>query len=248
LPASHIFICFSSKDEAVAREVVDALEADGLKCWISLRDVLPGQNYQEAIVHALEAARGIVFLFSEHSNKSEEIRKELSIGSSISVPVFPLRLGPIAPSGALRYELAIRQWIDIFPHRQHALARLAQTIKNAFDGAGANESERQLNRPLAAKAGAAATHPPAATKRSPGKKPAEAPRSPIIAADGRQFEAIRGLLARHIGPIAKVFVEKAVRQARTPDEFCEQLATHVTAPTDRISFVRAVREQLVGKP
>lgn len=53
MAAYHIFICFSSKDEAVAREVVEALEADGLTCWISFRDVLPGQNYQEAIVHAL---------------------------------------------------------------------------------------------------------------------------------------------------------------------------------------------------
>ena len=133
MPASHLFVCFSSKDEPIAREVVDSLEASGLKCWISLRDVLPGQNYQEAIVQAIESANGIVFLFSEHSNKSQEIRKELSIGGGINVPVFPLRLSPIAASGALRYELAIRQWIDIFPHRQQALAKVAQTIKDTID-------------------------------------------------------------------------------------------------------------------
>jgi len=131
-PASHLFICFSSKDEAVAREVVEFLEENGLKCWISLRDVAPGQNYQEAIVQAIETAQGIVFLFSEHSSRSGEIKKELSIGGSINVPVFPLRLAPIAPSGALRYELAIRQWIDIFPHRNYALGKLAETIKKAI--------------------------------------------------------------------------------------------------------------------
>src|SRR5271154_6059043 len=88
---SHIFVCFSSKDEAVARDVVEYLEAAGIKCWISLRDVPPGQNYQESIVQALEAAQGIVFLFSEASSKSGEIKKELSIGGSINAPVFPLR-------------------------------------------------------------------------------------------------------------------------------------------------------------
>jgi TIR domain len=102
LAASHIFICFSSKDEAIARGVVAFLESAGLKCWISLRDVLPGENYQESIVRAIEAAQGIVFLFSESSNLSGEIRKELSIGGSINVPVFPLRLSPVAPSTALR--------------------------------------------------------------------------------------------------------------------------------------------------
>ena len=245
MAGSHIFICFSSKDEAVAHEVVESLEADGLKCWISLRDVLPGQNYQEAIVQALEAASGIVFLFSEHSNKSLEIKKELSIGGSINVPVFPLRLSPIAPSGALRYELAVRQWIDIFPHRRHALARLAQTIKNAIDGAGQSESDLPLSRPLAVRTGTAAAKPPAGAKRSAAKRAASG--DPIIASGSQQFEAIRALLARHIGPIAKVFVEKAASEARTPDEFCEQLATHVAAPIDRSSFVRAVREQLAAK-
>jgi len=236
VPASHLFVCFSSKDEAVAREVVEALEADGLKCWISLRDVLPGQNYQEAIVQALETASGIVFLFSEHSNKSQEIRKELSIGGSINVPVFPLRLSPIAASGALRYELAIRQWIDIFPHRQHALAKLAQTIKDTIDQLQATESQAPPGRPPAAGSSAA-------PKRAPSKKPASA-RGPIIMSGSPQFEAIRALLARHIGPIAKVFVERAASQAGTQSEFCDQLASHVAAPAERAAFVRAVQEQL----
>ena len=237
MPDSHLFVCFSSKDEAVAREVVEALEASGLACWISLRDVLPGQNYQEAIVQALESASGIVFLFSEHSNKSQEIRKELSIGGSINVPVFPLRLSPIAASGALRYELAIRQWIDIFPHRQQALAKLAQTIKDTIDRPEAAERRKPLIR-------AAASGGSPAPKRSPSKKPAAAPPAPIIMSGSTQFEAIRALLARHIGPIAKVFVERAASQAGTASEFCDQLASHVAAPADRAAFVRAVQEQL----
>lgn len=235
---SHLFVCFSSKDETVAREVVESLEADDLKCWISLRDVLPGQNYQEAIVQALESASGIVFLFSEHSNKSQEIRKELSIGGSINVPVFPLRLSPIAASGALRYELAIRQWIDIFPHRQHALARLAQTIKDTIAGSATSESHAPPHRSAAAAS--------SAPKRPAAKKPASAPapRGPIIASGTPQFETIRALLARHIGPIAKVFMDRAANGAHSPEEFCEQLANHVPAPADRAAFVRAVREQL----
>jgi hypothetical protein len=241
LADTHIFVCHSSKDEAVAREVVEALEADGLKCWISERDVLPGENYQEAIVQALEAAGGIVFLFSEHSNKSLEIKKELSLGGSISVPVFPLRLSPIAPSGALRYELAVRQWIDIFPDREHALAKLARTIKDAIDGSAESESAAPLSPAPEVKIGAAA-------KRPVVKTAAPVSRGPIIASDSVEFEVIRALLARHIGPIAKLLVEKAANEARTPDEFCEQLATRVPTAADRTPFVQAVRKQLAAKP
>ena len=244
--ASHIFICFSSKDEAVAREVIEFLESQGIACWVSFRDVPTGQNYQENIVHAIEAAWGIVFLFSEHSSKSGEIKKELSIGGSIDVPVFPLRLSPIAPTGALRYELATRQWIDIFPDRRHALGKLAETIKKTSRAPAIDDSVAPTSL-LAADAARTAAPPPTPARPAPVKKRAQTTRAPIVAPGTQEFEAIRALLARHIGPIAKVFVEKAATEATTPDEFCERLATHVAAPSDRIPFVTAVRARLAVK-
>jgi hypothetical protein len=223
---SHIFICFSSRDEAVAREVVEFLELEGIKCWISLRDVPAGQNYQENIVQAIEGAEGIVFLFSGNSNASGEVKKELSIGASLDKPVFPLRLLQVTPSGALRYELAIRQWIDVFPDKQRAFRTLAATIKKTA--------------PISATGGR--DQPPMAPIVAPATQMV-----PIVAAGTQEFEAIRTLLARHIGPIARVLVEKAASQARTPDEFCERLAAHVATPPERLSFMKAVRARLMVK-
>ena len=108
--------------------------------------------------------------------------------------------------------------------------------QKCLDGPGANEIDVPL-RPS-----------PASGKRSTAKRAAPAPRAPIIASDTPQFEAIRALLARHIGPIAKLFVEKAASEAQSSDEFCERLATHVAAPSDRTSFVQALRKQLAAKP
>ena len=229
MAATHVFICFSSKDEAIARGVVEFLESAGLKCWISFRDVQPGDNYQESIVRAIEAAQAIVFLFSESSNLSGEIRKELSIGGSINVPVFPLRLTPIAPTGALRYELATRQYIDIFPDREAALTKLVATIKNGIENPALEES----------------VAPAPATPATPRVQ--QQAREPVVASGSKQFEAIRGLLARHIGPIAKVLVEKAAKETGTPEEFCERLAANVNAPPDRAAFVQAVKAQLAAK-
>jgi TIR domain len=235
---SHIFICFSSRDEAVALGVVGFLEDSGLKCWISVRDVPPGHNYQENIVQALETARGIVFLFSESSARSGEIKKELSIGASVGVPVFPLRLSPITPSGALRYELATRQWIDIFPDREQALRRLVHTIIDPPAGEADDESfsvpppapaRRKVN------AGKALKTPPA------NKKPAHIP---IVEPGSEQFDAIRALLARHVGPIAKVLLTKASTDAATIDDFCERVAAHVPVPSERVALLKAVRTRL----
>jgi hypothetical protein len=68
-----------------------------------------------------------------------------------------------------------------------------------------------------------------------------------VAPGTQEFEAIRTLLARHIGPIAKLLVEKAASQARTPDEFCERLASHLAKQPERQSFVQAVRARLMAK-
>jgi TIR domain len=239
--AKHdIFICFSSKDEASARKVVALLEQRNLKCWISLRDVRAGENYQEAIVHALEAARGIVFLFSTFSSQSNEIKKELSLGGSIQVPVFPLRLEPIVPTGALRYELATRQWIDIFPDAEAALDKLAETIHEVLNRP-ADEPEVEPDR---TSGGLSSTVVPAETVPSPPKKRIKKINQPVLEANSPELEAVRVMLARYIGPIAKMLVQKASAEAPSLDNFCERLAEYVSAPADRASFLKAARARL----
>jgi hypothetical protein len=217
--------------------IVDFLENASLKCWISERDVPPGHNYQETIVTALEEAKGVLFLFSEASATSNEITKELSIAGSLNLPVFPLRLAPIMPKGALRYELATRQWVDIFDNREQGLRKLVETIRNTFRQEG-NESDPALRSTAAPE-----------TRRS---VPVAAPevkftKAPIVAPGSQEFEAMRAMLARHIGPIAKIYVQKAATEARSQDDFFERLAAHINVPSDRTAFVQAARARLATK-
>ena len=239
----HVFICFSSTDEAIAREIVRSLEANDLKCWISLRDVPPGANYQESIIEALESAKGLIFLFSGASSQSHEIKKELSVAGSLKIPVVPVRLSPITPTGALRYELATRQWLDIFPDREQGLRHLVGTIRELFDhNRAAEDAPSSASFTTAGSSVVEASVPPAdsASGRPQG-------RTPIVAVGSQEFEAIRALLAHHIGPIAKVIVQKASTEAHTPDDFCERLAAHVRLEADRAVFLRAARSRIVSK-
>jgi hypothetical protein len=234
---SHLFICFSSKDQTIALEVVEFLEAEGLKCWISSRNIPLGDNYQESIVTALEGAHGIVFLFSESSIASGEIKKELSLASSGGKPILPLRLSPVIPTGALRYELATHQWIDIFPDREKALGTLVRTVRQLLVApTGVGRVAAQM---------AAAPPDPASHDPSAGMLVARAgarpPDAPILATGGAEFEAIRELLARYIGPIAKIYLQRAAAEARTTEDFCERLAAQISTSADRTLFLKAVR-------
>jgi tetratricopeptide (TPR) repeat protein len=123
-----VFISYASADRAQALKVCKALERRATRCWISVRDVAPGANYQEAIVQALRTARAVVLVFSDAANSSDEIKKELSLASRYHIPVIALRLHDVEPSDAFAYELSTRQWIDAFHGWDRSIDTLAGRI------------------------------------------------------------------------------------------------------------------------
>lgn len=126
--APPVFVSYATADRKQALSVCKALERRGTKCWISTRDVAPGENYQESIVRTLRSARAMVLVFSEAANNSDEIKKELSLASRYHVPVVALRLADVEPSDAFAYELSTRQWIDAFDGWDRSIESLAQRI------------------------------------------------------------------------------------------------------------------------
>ena len=111
---TRVFVSYATADRKQALSVCKALEGRGAECWISTRDVAPGENYQEAIVRSLREARAMVLVFSDAANNCDEIKKELSLASRYHVPVLALRIEDVEPSDAFAYELSTRQWIDAF--------------------------------------------------------------------------------------------------------------------------------------
>ncbi|HLY55141.1 MAG TPA: toll/interleukin-1 receptor domain-containing protein [Stellaceae bacterium] len=126
--AAHVFISYSSKDAKVAGTVCEALERRGLKCWISSRNIEPGQNFQQAIVRAIRAARVMVLVFTTNANNSNEIMKEVALAGQYQLMVIPVRVEDVLPNDAFAYEFATRQWIDLFQDWERSIERLAQQI------------------------------------------------------------------------------------------------------------------------
>jgi tetratricopeptide (TPR) repeat protein len=125
---SPVFISYATADRTEALKVCKAIERRGTKCWISMRDVPPGENYQEAIVQSLRTARAVALVFSDAANTSDEIKKELSLASRYHVPVIALRLKDVEPSDAFAYELSTRQWINAFEGWDRSIDTLVSRI------------------------------------------------------------------------------------------------------------------------
>ena len=124
-----VFLSYSSKDEDFAKKLVNDIEKRGLKCWMSCRDILPGEDYQSAIVNAMERSVAMLLLFSGNANRSKEIAKELALASLRNKPVIPARIEDILPTGAFEYQMTNAQFIDLFRNYGDALDRLCDALR-----------------------------------------------------------------------------------------------------------------------
>ncbi len=109
----HAFISHANVDGPVAAEVVRLLEAGGTTCWIAPRDVPLGEDYQRAIVEAIDSMDAMILLLSEAANTSPHVAREVNLADEEGKPVFTLCLERARPRGSLRYQLNNRQWADV---------------------------------------------------------------------------------------------------------------------------------------
>jgi hypothetical protein len=154
--SAPIFISYSSKDQDIAETIYQALEARGLDCWIACRNVNAGENFQEAIVRALRAAKVMVLVFTSNANNSDEIKKELVLAGRHHVTVVPVRVEDVVPNDAFTYEFATRQWIDLFRNWEQEIELLASRLEHALVNA----------KPDGATAGVPVSSPPRFPKKS----------------------------------------------------------------------------------
>lgn len=219
-PSGHVFISYSSRDQIKAKLICDRLEAAGFRGWISMRDVDPGSNYQASIVQAIQDATMMVLVFSENTNLSQEVHKEMSLASAFKVIVMPVRIADVQPSGALLYELATRQWIDAVADWDAAMERLVATAR----------AHRNGPPPLASSL-AESVAPFALVKAAPNPTAV-----PTTAFSKDQIDAARTALTFYLGPIADVLVRKASAKATSLAELHDRLAAHIQSADAQTAF------------
>jgi TolB-like protein len=140
-----VFISYASQDVAVANAVVDALERDGLKCWIAPRDVVPGEFYAGAIVHAIDATSVIVLILSENAATSQHILREVERAGSKRHPMVALRIDSAKMPADLEYFLNSSHWLDARAVGiENALPKLIDAVHHLLVPASAAEHQAHL--------------------------------------------------------------------------------------------------------
>ena len=143
--AHDVFISYSNMDKTVADAVCAGLEKEGIRCWIAPRDILPSENYDDAIIRAISSARVMVVIFSSNIFQSQFVKSELERGFSKGLIIAPFRIENVAPEGGLELYLGRRHWLDaITPPLEAHIKKLASTIQSILVDPN-NQPEENLN-------------------------------------------------------------------------------------------------------
>lgn len=118
-----MFISYAVEDRQVADAICEMLESSGRRCWIAPRDILPGNDWGESIIDAINHSQLLVLVYSDHASRSLQIKREIERASSKGVTIIPFRIEEAPVSKSLEYYVSNAYWIDalslpLAPHLQ----------------------------------------------------------------------------------------------------------------------------------
>lgn len=129
---ADVFISYASADRPRAKEVADALAAQGFSVWWD-RKIPTGEAFDEELERQVESARAIVVLWSPESVRSRWVKEEASEGLARKA-LFPALIDAARlPFGYRRIQTAdLRQWRAGEPHL--GFDQLAASLRRLFAG------------------------------------------------------------------------------------------------------------------
>lgn len=176
---NQIFISFSSKESDEAHRVCTFLEENGFPCFISLRDLIAGEEYAAQLVENIQQSSAVVLLLSRASNASPHVLREVECAVSKHIPILVYTLEEVTLSKSMEYYLMTHQWI---PKSQDSDLRLVGGLKHLLAGspAAATSGMAPANAPSSGPMASTNTAPANAPGSGPKKSPAQAVIIPIL--------------------------------------------------------------------
>jgi hypothetical protein len=113
-----VFLCHSSQDKPLVRELHAQLKQDGFAPWLDSEDILPGEEWEAAIRHAVRSSHVVLVCLSQGSvSKAGFLQRELRFALQVAeeqpegtIFIIPLRLEDCTvPEALSRW-----QWLNHF--------------------------------------------------------------------------------------------------------------------------------------
>lgn len=110
---TQIFLSHASEHAALALAICDALEVEGFRCWIAPRDIVPGKQYAESIVEAVDGCDLLLLILSSFANDSGHVLREVERAASRGKGLLTVRIENVEPSKGISYFIQAHQWLEV---------------------------------------------------------------------------------------------------------------------------------------
>ncbi len=140
----EVFISYSLKDKKFADALCHKLEEDNLKCWIAPRDISPGGKWAGEIAGAIPGSRVMVLVFSNNSNTSNQVLREVELAIASNITIIPMKIENVEATGGMSYYLSTTHWIDAIGNKfNKRIDTLSRQVKGMLGKA--NEVENRVH-------------------------------------------------------------------------------------------------------
>jgi len=150
----RVFLCHSSQDKPIVRELYQRLNAEGwIDPWLDAKKLLPGQDWRASIEEAVETADNVIICLSNHSvSKDGYIQKEMRYAQEISLEkpegtifLIPLRLEECEVPRGLRFF----QWTNYFgENKKQSYEDLLESLRANLEKKTRKETECKPPKPI----------------------------------------------------------------------------------------------------
>ena len=127
-----VFISYSRKDEELVKKIRAALTQANISYWIDKEEIKRGTSYAKAISQAVYNSKILLFIWSEHSNNSENTANEISLALEFEKNIVPFKISKKLGPSDMTYHLLKLDRIDACPfesnHIQELVASIAQCL------------------------------------------------------------------------------------------------------------------------
>lgn len=144
MPTLRIFLCHSSGDKIVVRELYRRLLSDGFTPWLDEENLLPGQDWKMEIPNAVRTSDVVIVCLSKDSvNKTGYVQKEIRYALDVAdeqpegtIFMVPLKLEECdTPERLKRW-----QWVNYFDEKGYD--RLLQALHIRMDTIAKNSMKQ----------------------------------------------------------------------------------------------------------
>lgn len=145
-----VFISYSHKDKNTMDLMCATLEKNGLKCWVAPRDIIPGMEWSAAIIQGIESTKIMVLVFSNHSNISSQVVREVERAVSKNITIIPFKIEDVKMSQSMEYLVSMSHWLNACDQPlQKKLLELVDNIKSLIkkDDSVSMHSNRNATNP-----------------------------------------------------------------------------------------------------